>query len=182
MKIERATAVDLPSIRAAYDDGRAIQRGQGAPVWPQFADAAILDEIDAGRLYRVLDAGSLAGVFSVAYDDAAIWAERERGAHIYLHRIARAAGHRGRGLVRAALAWARAQCESLGREGLRMDTWASNAALIAYYQQLGFALVGHRTVPADARLPAHYHGLELALLEEVRAPLNSGHHAPSAST
>ena len=106
-RVEPATPGDLPTIRAAYSDARAIQRAQGSSVWPEFSDAAILQEIAESRLFRVTaDVGELAGVFSVAYDDAAIWGERERGAHIYLHRIARVAGYHGPGLMDAVLAWA----------------------------------------------------------------------------
>jgi ribosomal protein S18 acetylase RimI-like enzyme len=166
MRIETATPADLPAVRAAYEYGRAIQIQQGSVVWPEFTDAAILGEIEAGHLLRVSVDDTLAGVFSVAYDDAAIWGEHERGAHIYLHRIARAAEYRGRGLIEAVLTWARARCLALGRTGLRMDTWASNAPLIAYYQRLGFDLVGRRRIAADPRLPPHYHGTELALLEQ----------------
>ncbi|MEO8561539.1 MAG: GNAT family N-acetyltransferase [bacterium] len=169
MRVQAAATFDLPSIRAAYADGRAIQREQSAPVWPEFSDSAILAEIEGGRLFRVLDGDELAGVFSVAYDDAAIWGELERNAHIYLHRIARAAGYHGRGVINAVLDWARTECELQERAGLRMDTWASNTALIDYYIRLGFKLVGRRIIPADTRLPAHYHGLELALLEQPRA-------------
>lgn len=166
MRIEPATAEHLPSIRAAYADARAIQQAQGGEVWLEFPDAAILAEIAAGHLFRVLDGDVLAGVFTVAYEDPIIWGDRERGAHIYLHRIARAARYPGRGLLDKVLAWARDECRSLGREGLRIDTWASNGALIAYYESKGFTLVGHRRTPADPRLPAHYHGTELALLQE----------------
>ena len=165
VRVEPATPADLSAIRAAYADGRATQRQQGSAVWPEFTDPAILSEVEAGRLLRVVDGDTLVGVFSVAYEDAAIWGEHERNAHIYLHRIVRAAGYAGRGLVDAVVAWARAQCRALGRAGLRMDTWASNAALITYYQRLGFSLVGRRRIAADPRLPAHYHGIELALLE-----------------
>jgi GNAT superfamily N-acetyltransferase len=167
MRVEPATPEHLPAVRAAYADARAIQQAQGGVLWPDFPDAAILAEMAAGHLLRVLDGATLAGVFSVAYEDPAIWGEHERGAHIYLHRIARAATYPGRGLLDAVLAWARAQCRALGRAGLRMDTWASNGVLIAYYERKGFHLVGRRRLPADARLPAHYHGIELALLEEL---------------
>jgi len=166
MRVEPATPADLSAVRAAYADGRATQRQRGSVVWPEFTDAAILNEVAAGRLFRVVDEDTLAGVFSVAYEDAAIWGDHERDAHIYLHRIARAAGYGGRGLIDAVLAWARGRCRALGRAGLRMDTWASNGALIAYYQRLGFSLVGQRRIAADPRLPAHYHGIELALLEQ----------------
>jgi ribosomal protein S18 acetylase RimI-like enzyme len=102
------------------------------------------------------------------YEDAALWGERERHAHIYLHRIARASTYPGRGLVDAILVWAQARGEELGLEGLRMDTWASNDALIAFYGNRGFTLVGRTRIPNDSLLP-HYRGLELALMER---PLN----------
>ena len=175
MRVEPATRDDLSAIRAAYADGRAIQRAQGSAVWPEFGDDAILGEVESGRLLRVVEGDVLVGVFSVAYEDAAIWGDDERGAHIYLHRIARAAGYQGRGLTEMVVAWAHERCRALGRAGVRMDTWASNDALIAYYQRLGFRLVGRRRIAPDARLPGHYHGIELALLEQpCGTPIENG--------
>ena len=166
MRVEPASRDHLAAVRAAYADARAIQRGHGGVLWPEFSDAAILAEIDAGALLRVLEGHTLMGVFSVAYEDPAIWGERERATHIYLHRIARAATYAGRGLMEAVLDWARARCRAMGRAGLRMDTWASNGALIAYYERRGFRLIGRRRLAADPALPTHYHGIEVALLEE----------------
>lgn len=165
MRVEPATRDQLATVRAAYEDARSIQQERGGVRWPEFSDAAILAEIDAGQLWCVVDEDTVVGVFSIADADPAIWGEHERGAHVYLHRIARAATYRGRGLLDAVLAWARERCETLGRAGLRMDTWASNTPLIAYYQGRGFRHVGHRRLAADPRLAPHYHGIELALLE-----------------
>jgi ribosomal protein S18 acetylase RimI-like enzyme len=165
MRVQPATSTDLQAIHEAYAAGRRTQRDAGFEAWPVFTDATILGEIAAGHLVLVIEGGSVAGVFSVAYEDPAIWGELERGAHIYLHRIARAPGYRGRGLVEAVLAWARQRCAELGRSGFRIDTWAGNAPLIAYYERLGFRLIDVRRMPADPRLMPHYHGLELALLE-----------------
>jgi ribosomal protein S18 acetylase RimI-like enzyme len=165
MRVEPATLDDLPSVRAAYADAREIQRERGAIVWPEFAAAAIVAEVEGERLFRVTDEGALVGVFSVAYEDEAIWGERERGAHIYLHRIARVATYPGRGFLDAVLGWARKRCRMLRRAGLRMDTWASNEALIALYEREGFHVVSRRRIGTDPRLPAHYHGREFALLE-----------------
>ena len=164
MRVEPATTTDLRAIRAAYAHGRAMQLEQGSPLWPEFSDAAILAEIASGALHRVLDADALVGVFTAVYEDSALWAERERHAHIYLHRIARASTYPGRGLVDAVLDWAQARGAELGLEGLRMDTWASNDALIAFYGKRGFTLVGRTRIPNDSPLP-HYRGLELALME-----------------
>ena len=166
IRVDLATPDDLSAIREAYAHARLIQRQQGSTVWPEFSDGAILAEINVQRLFRVVD-GTLVGIFSVAYEDEAIWGEHERGAHIYLHRIARAPGSRDARLVDAVLAWARAECRARGRAGLRMDTWSNNATLIAYYQRLGFDVVAHRRIEVDPRLPAHYHGTELALLENA---------------
>lgn len=170
MRIEPATPGDLADIRAAYEHGRVTQRERGSIVWPEFTDAAILGEIKAQHLFRVVNEGATVGVFSVAYDDPAIWGSHERGAHLYLHRIARAAEYPGRGLMDAILSWAGQQCTLLGREGLRMDTWASNAALIAFYQRRGFRVVAERRLAADPRLPPHYHGNAFALLERSCEP------------
>jgi ribosomal protein S18 acetylase RimI-like enzyme len=173
LRIEPAAAADLSAVHAAYEHGRRRQRAQGSVVWPDFADTAVLEEIEAGRLLRVLDGGRLVGVFSVAYEDAAIWGADERGAHVYLHRIARTGDQAGPGLMDAVLAWARERCRAVGRAGIRMDTWAGNDTLIAYYERLGFRLVGRRRLAADPRLAAHYHGIELALLELAYDPGSS---------
>ena len=165
MKVEPATAAELDAVRAVYADGRALQREHASAVWPEFSDAVILAEISEGCLLRVGDDGVLRGDFSMADSDEAIWGEHQRGAHIYLHRIARVAGHDTRGFLDAVLTWAEARCTLLGRDGLRMDTWAGNTALVLYYETKGFSLVGQRRIGIDARLAAHYHGLDLALLE-----------------
>jgi ribosomal protein S18 acetylase RimI-like enzyme len=165
MHVIPATPADLSEVRAAYADARALQAAHLAFQWPEFPDSWILDQMVAGLLFRVLDGDALVGVFTVAYEDPAIWGELERGAHIYLHRFARAASYRGRGLVSAIVAWAIARCEALGREGLRLDTWGHNDALIAFYASHGFTLIDKRTMGSDPRLSPHYDGLHLALLE-----------------
>lgn len=173
-RIAPARLADLPAIRDAYENGRAMQRAQQSVVWPEFSDAAIVREIETDSLFCVLDGATMAGVFSMIDEDSLLWGDAERGAHLYLHRIARASTYRGRGLVDAILAWAHQQCSARGLEGLRMDTWASNDALIAYYSARGFRLVGTRRLDADRRLATHYHGIELALLEAPVSHTTSG--------
>ncbi len=165
MRIRPATLTDLSIVQATYEAGRAMQRAQQSVVWPLFSDDALVREIESGVLFCVVEAANVVGVFSMLRDDALIWGAAERGEHLYLHRIARTAAAQGRGLMQVILSWARQQCAAMGRVGLRMDTWASNDVLIAYYATEGFRAVGTRRMPADARLAAHYHGIELALLE-----------------
>jgi ribosomal protein S18 acetylase RimI-like enzyme len=173
MRVEPATPANLEEIRSTFADARQRQRELHAPLWPEFSDALILREINSGSLHRVVDGSALVGVFAAMYHDEAIWNELERHAHIYLHRIARASSYPGRGLLDAVLAWALARCEELGREGLRMDTWSKNDALIEFYGKLGFRLIRHQRIGVDPRLPPHYEGLEVALLER---PLKHERH------
>ena len=165
MRVQPASIDDLPAIHAAYERGRAIERAQGVAPWPPFSDAALVAEMEAQGLFSVFDGPTFAGVFSIADADPIIWGARERGEHVYLHRIARSPDWTGRGLTEAALAWAEERCRALGRIGVRLDTWADNAAIIAHYVRLGFTPVDQCTLPADPRLSVHYHGLTLLLLE-----------------
>ncbi len=61
--------------------------------------------------------------------------------------------------------WAWAECRRLGRAGLRVDTWASNQALIDFSGRRGFRFVEVRRIGVEPRLAPHYQGIELALLE-----------------
>ncbi|HLA64278.1 MAG TPA: GNAT family N-acetyltransferase [Rhodothermales bacterium] len=162
--IEPATPADLPTLRAVYAEGARMQQARGEAVWPPPADALLAAETAEGRLMKVAVDGRLAGVFTVAYADPVIWTDRDRGAHLYLHRISRAPGAGG-GLMAPILAWARAQAETRGLEGVRLDTWAENEPLAAYYEGLGFRHVGEQAIPPDAPLPAHYHGIRVVLFE-----------------
>jgi len=165
MHVERAQPKDLAAIQGAYERGRAIHREHGEVPWPAFGDEQLLAEMRAGGLFRVTDGDTLAGVFSVAHEDAQIWGELERGTHIYLHRITRADNPSGGSIVGAIVDWGLAQCDTLGREGLRMDATSTNAPLLAYYAKFGFDTVAKRLMPTDPALSPHYHGVELALLE-----------------
>jgi len=166
LSIKPATVEDLGRIRDVYADARALQRSLGPLQWLDFGEESTLAQIHAGELYLALDGDTLAGVFTVAYEDPLLWGERDRGEHIYLHRIARSASFTGGGLVAAVIRWARAHRRAIGRRGLRMDTWAENQTLVEFYGRFGFELVGHVTPDADPRLPPHYYGTKLALLEE----------------
>jgi len=161
-----ATREHIPAILETYAHARRLQETRGAERWPEFALEEVLAEIDAERLLCVLDGQTVAGVFSIAYEDRALWDERERNDHLYLHRIAKSESAAGLSLVDVALAWARARCHQLGRSGVRMDTWASNTALIAIYERRGFAVVARKHVGRDPRLPAQYQNNDFVLLEE----------------
>ena len=164
VQVAPATVDDLHAIRDAYAEGARLQQAQGQAVWPPPADALLAAELAEGRLMKVLAGEGFAGVFTVAYADPIIWGDRDRGAHVYLHRIARAPGTTG-GLMAPILGWARAEAAARGLDGVRLDTWAENDPLAAHYERLGFTRVGLQTIPDHAPLPAHYHGITVVLME-----------------
>ena len=129
--ITRASADDLPLLKRIYAEAAEIQRRQNAPEWPPFGDEQLLAEIAEGRIHIVRDGATVAGIFTVAYDDPAIWDGDDREAYVYVHRVARAAANTRRGFMDVVLDWVRAHARELGRRGLRLDTWATNAALAA---------------------------------------------------
>lgn len=165
MHVQPAGIEDLSRIQEAYAAGRRRQQERGTLVWPQFADASLLAEVRTRQLFLVLDGEALAGTFAIAYEDRAVWGDRERGAHVYLHRIARSPSGPARELLPAVVDWACAHGWELHREGIRMDTAARSSRLVAYYEQAGFVVVGRQVIGPDPALPAHYHGTEVALLE-----------------
>ena len=165
--IRRAKRSDLAAIQAIYADARELQRQQSIESWPDFPPDEVVRQIDRGYLYCVVDGRAIAGVFTIAYDDRAIWGERERGDHVYLHRIAKARDSRVSGFLDRILRWASDHCRTLGRVGLRMDTWASNAALISLYESRGFQQVDRVHIGYDERLPPQYHENDFVLLEQT---------------
>jgi GNAT superfamily N-acetyltransferase len=164
--IESASCSALAAVGAEYDAARVLQRARGESIWPSFSDESILSQMATGCLFCVLEDQDLLGVFTIAHEDSAIWGDRESGEHLYLHRVARAMKVPGCNLIAIVLEWAHAECRRLGRAGLRLDTWAENHALVAFYERHGFRLVERRRMGTDPRLPPHYHGQEFALMED----------------
>jgi hypothetical protein len=165
MDIQPASLSDLSRIQAAYAEGRRRQRQYGTLVWPEFADASLMAEMRSRRLFRVMEDDAMVGTFVIAYEDAAVWGDRDRGAHVYLHRIARSPSSTSRGLLQSVIDWACAHSGELQREGVRMDTAAASSQLVDYYERAGFVIVGRHLIGPDPTLPAHYHGTEVALFE-----------------
>ena len=165
MHVEPASIDDLSCIQEAYAEGRRTQQERGTLVWPEFSDASLLAEVRARKLLRVMDNAAMVGTFAIAYEDQAVWGDRERGAHVYLHRIARSPSGASCGLLPCVVDWACAYSRELQREGIRMDTAAASSQLVAYYEQAGFVVVGRHVIEPDPALPTHYHGTEVALFE-----------------
>lgn len=98
------------------------------------SEAAIAEQRRGGFRYFLLrDAdGTAAGYFAVA----------PAADHLFLSKLYVAAEFRGRGLARLALDQARALAQGLGLGRIELTVNRRNAAAIAAYRRLGFAVAG----------------------------------------
>ena len=159
---------DVAVIRALYDDAITFQKRAGLPAWSQVDPAVIDRDIRGQHQYALTVDGTVAGIFSLCPDavlDRELWRGRDPQAARYINRIIVRRSHAGQGLFGPMLAWCRAEARRLGVRLLRMDTWADNPALVAYYQRHGFTCLGAVTTSQREDLPAPYRGLRLMLLE-----------------
>lgn len=74
-------------------------------------------------------------------------------------------GFKGQRQFQLVLDWARAFARERNLSFERMDTWASNAKIIAYYKSFGFVFIENYRTPDTPELPLQNRDLEVALLE-----------------
>ncbi len=165
LRIENTVPDDLPMIFQLFDAAIAYQEKNGYELWPRFSESMILEEISGKRHWKVLEGDTIAGVFSVMYNDPAIWLERDRDPAVYLHRIAVNPSFKGKGLMPAIREWAREHAIQQGKEFVRMDTWGNNENLRKYYESCGFDYLGKQQLPETEHGPAHYGGSFLSLFQ-----------------
>lgn len=165
-RIVRSDPAQLAEFRGYWQAAIEFQARHGYPSSPVFPEALLLSEMQGGRHFAGVRAdGVCTGFFSLTLTDEPIWGERERGDAVYVHRMCSNPAVRGSALASAVLLWARQHARSLGRNFVRMDTWAANRRLVDYYVACGYRYIGDQPMGHDPRLSAHYHGIDLALFE-----------------
>ena len=165
MRFEPATPADFDLVFGLYAKAIEFQKTVFDKQWLGF-DADLIDrEILEGRLWKIIEDGGVACIYSVAYEDPIIWGEGSDVGAMYIHRIVTNPEFRGRGYVRRIVVWARGHAAENAVRYVRMDTWADNLKLKDYYLACGFKWKGTVT-PADSpTMPAHYRGIHLGLFE-----------------
>jgi ribosomal protein S18 acetylase RimI-like enzyme len=159
-----STAADKETIFAFYDLAVAHQKKVFNKHWQGFSSSLIDTELAEGRQYKIMIDGVIGGIFAVTFDDELIWRERDHDA-IYIHRIVTHPDFRGLSLVKQIIKWARVCAVTNQLKYIRMDTWADNEKLLAYYTSCGFDFVGTVDMTTTSGLPKHYEGISLSLFE-----------------
>ncbi|MEL6867507.1 MAG: GNAT family N-acetyltransferase [Bacteroidota bacterium] len=156
---------DLPFIRQLFETAIAFQQAGGYPVWRGYDEAILKAEMKKRQHFKVLIADKIACIFSLCYVDPMVWRERDQADAIYLHRIIVSTAFKGQRLFGKVLEWAIAHNRDMGRPFVRMDTWANNLKLTAYYQSFGFQIVGYYQTPDSELLPIQQRNNHVVLLE-----------------
>ena len=155
---------DIETIFQFYDMAIAHQKKVFNKHWQGFSRSLVETEIAENRQYKILVKGEVACIFAVTFEDKLIWGDQDVDS-IYIHRIVTHPEFRGYSFVKEIIKWAKAFAPLNGIKYIRMDTWADNEKLLAYYTDCGFDYVGVVTMQETEGLPKHYEGISLSLFE-----------------
>lgn len=163
--IGNSILADIPVIFEFYDMAIAYQKKVFNKHWQGFSLKLVNTEVLENRQYKILVNNQIAAVFAVTYSDPEIWQERDADPSIYIHRIVTHPNFRGYGFVNTIINWAKEYAKTHHIKYVRMDTWADNEKLLAYYTNCGFNHVGSIEIAQNSGLPKHYKGISLNLFE-----------------
>lgn len=175
--ITNASAGDLEVIYQLFEEAILFQKKNHYVGWNSYDREFIQSDIRDGLLFKMVNEnGDIVCIFSICYSDALIWREKEKGDAVYLHRLVLNRKFAGGKCFKKVLEWAIAFAEARELNYIRMDTWAENEKIIAYYKSYGFSFVENYTTPDTANLPLQHRKLNVALLElDVQAISGSNH-------
>ncbi|MFN8592071.1 MAG: GNAT family N-acetyltransferase [Thermomicrobiales bacterium] len=134
---------DLPAIQAILHGAQAWLASRGIPQWPRpFPGEWIAARHAAGEFLVARHEGEIVAVVRVLQRDPQLWTDPAQDDALYVHSLAVARKCAGQGIGAALLAWIGEQAKREGRSRLRLDCVATNPALWAYYERLGFVSRG----------------------------------------
>jgi GNAT superfamily N-acetyltransferase len=165
MEIINATKEDLETLMSLYDSAIAHQKAVSDLVWKGFDKTMVVKEIEENRQWKIIIDNRIACVFMTAYNDPAIWDERDTDSAIYIHRISTNPDFRGRGFTKLITDWAIDFAKANHIDNVRLDTWQDNAKLHQIYLNAGYTYVGKKLMIPAEDLPKHYWGTTLGLFE-----------------
>jgi ribosomal protein S18 acetylase RimI-like enzyme len=165
LQIVNSTLNDLDLIFDFYQMAIDHQKKVFNKHWQGFDREMVSKEIAGNKQFKILVDGEVACIFAISLNDSMIWKERDADPSVYIHRIVTHPDFRGYKFVEHIIEWARQYCHQKGLDFIRMDTWADNEKLLAYYTGCGFTFTGTSKMEKEKDLPKHYEGITLNLFE-----------------
>lgn len=163
--ITNSVIQDLEFIYWLFEEAKKFHEENDFPAWKNFDISVLRKDIENKNHYKIVAGDKIVCIFSAIYHDPFIWRERETGDAIYLHRIVVHPNYRGQRSFEKIFQWAIKDAQEKKLRFIRMDTWANNKKIIAYYKGYGFQFLENYTTPDTEELPAQNRNLAHALLE-----------------
>ncbi|WP_168118742.1 GNAT family N-acetyltransferase [Paenibacillus sp. HB172176] len=141
LEIRVARAEDAADIIQLYREAsRWICEERGVNQWREetFTERYVQDFLREKEVFVACMQGELVACFSIEWEDAAVWGERNHHNAGYVHRLAVSRKLSGLGIGRRLLTWSRLHIKGRGKSWLRLDCMADNPALNQYYLDQGF--------------------------------------------
>ncbi len=140
--MRRARPEDVERAAAILEEAAGWLRSRGIEQWPaRFQREVIADDIRCRDCYLAWEGAEPVGTFCLQDADQQMWGDRPPDA-LYLHRLAVRRSHAGLG--RELLAWAERATAEAGKRYVRLDCWAANPGLRAYYERAGYVHQGEK--------------------------------------
>jgi ribosomal protein S18 acetylase RimI-like enzyme len=165
MVTENASIEDLPVIYEMFEQAIAFQKKNNYIGWQDYDKAFIRSDVENQLLFKITNGEDVICIFCICFTDLLIWRDKEQGNAIYLHRIVLNQHFKGEKVFKKVLDWAIPFATEKKLKYIRMDTWADNAKIIAYYESYGFKFIENYTTPGTEALPVQHRNLNVALLE-----------------
>ena len=135
MTVARAVPAELPALVSLYDEAAQWLQERGVVQWQVGAHTA--QSLVAVETFVATEKESVVGGFCFVPPDPDIWPDAQQADACYLSGLVVARSHAGIGLVLLAHA------EQLAASPrLRLDCWAGNEVLKAFYSRAGFSACG----------------------------------------
>ena len=137
--MKRARPDDLAEALTLFEDVRAWMINRGVNTWRpiELWRDLIAQKITYGVMYLAWLDGQVVGTMTLDWEAGELWdaAPAEAG---YLAHFTTRRALAGTRIGTQMLAWAEAETRRAGKAYLRLDCWAENQALCAYYERAGF--------------------------------------------
>lgn len=140
---------DLEAIIDLLEESAAWMISIGIDRWRPGTFIATRDqltlELEAGIVYVWKVEGQVLGTLRLTEHDVSIWGNDGVPA-LYVHKMSVRRTLRGRGSGRALVQWVEKEAMARRRDVLRLDCWAENPRLCAFYESCGFKPIRTVTV------------------------------------
>ncbi len=156
---------DLEFIYFLFEEAIEYQKNNNYTAWQGFDKNALINDMESQLQYKIMKGREVLCVFSICYSDKIIWRGMENGDAIYIHRMVVNPEYRGQKQFEKVLMWAIKEARKKRLSYIRIDTWADNPKIVAYYTSFGFRFIEYFTTPNTDKLPVQHRNLDLALLQ-----------------